>query len=91
VVNIQTDLNTALSDLESTHLSWQESAALLASAQRRLAAGEADWLEWLNALIARTEAVQDRFKAILDWHSAKLQLLATAGVIDSGLLPSKAP
>ena len=56
--------------------------AALESAQRRYAAGAADILELLSAQSAHSEAAEERFRSQSEWHTARLQLLASAGVLN---------
>ena len=56
----------------------------LQSAQRRYLAGVADILELLGAQSAHNEAGEELFRAQSEWHAARLQLLASAGVLNRG-------
>ena len=86
ILKNHSELNAAHAALETTQQMLITSSNLLESAKRRLVKGEADALELLNAQISMTEAAQERFRAVSEWHSSRLQLLTRADLVGSGLL-----
>ena len=80
------DVRVALSNLESSLLLWEAAQTAVASSRRRYDRGEADVVELLNALMSMADARQERFRSVVEWHSARLQLLAVAGVLESSSL-----
>ncbi|MNF13342.1 hypothetical protein D3C80_2151500 [compost metagenome] len=49
--------------------------------QRKFGRGAADILEMLNTQSALLEAQQERIRCQAEWRSARLRLLASAGVL----------
>lgn len=82
VVKQYSDLSAALANLESTISLTQAAKTAQESAERRVQRGEADVLEWLNIQMLKTNARQERLRALAEWHSARLKLLASLALID---------
>ncbi len=79
----------AYADAESAARNIQVSEDLLNAAQgalessrRRYAQGVADIVELLNAQAALADARRERTRSLAEWRSARLRLLAAAGVLD---------
>lgn len=86
VVKSHADAVAALQNL-------QASAALLTAAQealkvskRKYEKGVADILEILNTQAALSDAQQERIRDLAEWRSARLQLLANAGVMGRSMV-----
>lgn len=84
--DILTDLVKAYSDARSALESLDASALLLAAAQEALVSsqrkydrGATDITEILNAQKELSDAKNERVRAINDWRSARLRLMAAAG------------
>lgn len=70
---------TALNSLSSSRRLLDAAQGAVDSVRRKYNAGAADIVEMLNAQSALSEAEQERVKALSDWRSARLRLLANAG------------
>ncbi|AON55121.1 TolC family protein [Herbaspirillum seropedicae] len=70
---------TALNSLSSSRRLLEAAQGAVDSVRRKYDAGAADIVEMLNAQTALSEADQERVKAMSDWRSARLRLLANAG------------
>ncbi len=81
VVEAWADARSALQNLHSSETLLQAAQASLASSQRRYARGAADILEILNAQAALADAKEERIRCLADWRSARLRLLASAGLL----------
>ncbi|MGK5030075.1 TolC family protein [Janthinobacterium sp. MDT1-19] len=82
LVKTHAEANTALANLVASQ-AWLEAARdALASVQRKFGLGAADILEMLNTQSVLLEAQQERIRCQADWHSARLRLLASAGVLE---------
>ncbi len=81
VVRTHADALAALDNLEASHdlQRWAQEAA--ASVQRRYERGVSDILEMITAQAALADARQERIRALSEWQSARLKLLASSGVI----------
>lgn len=89
LIKAHSDVTVALTNLDASIQLWEAAQTSLASSQRRYDRGEADALELLNAQMSMADARQERGRSVAEWHSARLQLLAMAGVLESGLLRVK--
>lgn len=85
---VQTQILQSHADAEAARQNLAPSAELLAVAQasvatstRRYDKGAADIQELLNAQGALTQARQERLRSLMDWRSARLQLLANSGLL----------
>jgi len=78
----------AHADASASLLNLQASETLLAAAQdalgvskRKFERGAADILEILNTQSALADAQQERIRSLAEWRSARLRLLANAGLM----------
>jgi outer membrane protein len=85
---VRTQILQSHADAEAARQNLAPSAQLLAVAQasvatstRRYDKGVADIQELLNAQGALTQARQERLRSVMDWRSARLQLLANTGLL----------
>jgi outer membrane protein len=85
-----TDVVKAHSDATATAANLQQSLSLLeaaqksrASSKRRYDAGAANIIELLSTQRELAGARQERVRSLAEWRSAKLRLLATAGLLES--------
>jgi len=96
IVRTHADAASALASLDSSAMLLESAQAALESSRNRYAHGVADILEVLNAQSALADAWQERIRTESDWRSARLRLMANAGLlgrgtivdIDSGSAPS---
>lgn len=84
VLRDKSGLSSALVNLESSHSLQQVTTEALQSSRRRISRGESDTIEVLSAQVSSIEAVFEVWRAECEWQSARLQLLATLGVLGSG-------
>ncbi|NHQ92404.1 TolC family protein [Janthinobacterium lividum] len=81
LVKTHAEASTALANLAASQ-AWLDAARdALASVQRKFGLGAADILEMLNTQSALLEAQQERIRCQAEWRSARLRLLASAGVL----------
>ena len=93
--NIQMEVVKAYADAVSSLQNLQASETLLNAAQdslntsqRKYDKGAADILEMLHTQAALADAQQERIRCIAEWRSARLSLLANAGMMGrEALLP----
>lgn len=83
----------AYADTMASMQNLQYSEQLLSSAQeslhiskRRYEKGAADVIEILNTQIALSDAQQERIRSLAEWRSARLRLVASAGMIGRSTL-----
>ena len=88
VYQVQTQVSQSHADAEAARRNLAPSADLLrvarqfvATSTRRYDKGAADIQELLNAQSALTQASQERLRCLIDWRSARLQLLANSGLL----------
>ncbi|TXD63274.1 TolC family protein [Ralstonia sp. TCR112] len=81
VVKTHADAVSALSNLEASDTLLKSAQAALVSSERRYAKGAADILELLSTQSALSDALQERVRCVSEWRSARLRLMATAGVL----------
>lgn len=81
VIKTHADAVSALSNLEASDTLLKSARAALVSSERRYARGAADILELLSTQSALSDALQERVRCISEWRSARLRLMATAGVL----------
>ncbi|WP_180278358.1 TolC family protein [Janthinobacterium sp. BJB301] len=87
LVKTHAEASTALSNLAASQV-WLDAARdALASVQRKFGLGAADILEMLNTQSALLEAQQERIRCQAEWRSARLRLLASAGVLGRDDIP----
>jgi outer membrane protein len=84
IVKAHADAMSALQDLNSSENLVSAAQASVQSSQRRYEKGEADVLELLSTQAAFADAEQERVRCIAEWRSARLRLLADAGVLNHG-------
>ena len=81
LVKTHAEASTALANLAASQ-AWLDAARdALASVQRKFGLGAADILEMLATQSALLEAQQERIRCQAEWRSARLRLLASAGVL----------
>jgi outer membrane protein len=81
IVKSHADTVSSLSNLESSQRLVGAATAALASSVKRYDLGAADILELLSTQTAVAEAQQERIRCIAEYRSARLRLLANAGVL----------
>lgn len=81
VIKAHADAVSALANLASSDTLLAASQASLASSEKRYAKGVADILELLAVLSALTDAQQERVRCVSEWRSARLRLMANAGIL----------
>ncbi|MCC7641837.1 MULTISPECIES: TolC family protein [unclassified Janthinobacterium] len=81
LVKTHAEASTALANLAASQ-AWLDAARdAQASVRRKFGLGAADILEMLNTQSALLEAQQERIRCQAEWRSARLRLLASAGVL----------
>jgi outer membrane protein len=81
LVKTHAEASTALANLAAAQ-AWLDAAQdALASVRRKFGLGAADILEMLNTQSALLEAQQERIRCQAEWRSARLRLLASAGML----------
>jgi outer membrane protein len=81
VAKAHSDVLAALTNLESSRELLDAAEEALKNVQRKYERGIADILEMLNVQSALADAEQERIRALAEWRSARLRLLANAGTI----------
>jgi outer membrane protein len=81
IIKAYADATAAMSNLRESQNLLEAATASQASSKRRYEAGAADIVELLNTQAALAGAHQERVRALADWHSARLRLLATSGML----------
>lgn len=81
VIKTHADAVSALGNLEASDTLLNSARAALVSSERRYARGAADILELLSTQSALSDALQERVRCISEWRSARVRLLATAGML----------
>ena len=81
IVKSHADAISSLANLESSQKLLEAANSALESSERRYDKGIADILELLTTQAALAEAQQERIRCIAEWRSARLRLLANAGVL----------
>jgi outer membrane protein len=79
LVKAYSDARSALDSLDASSLLLTTAQEALASSQRKYDKGAADIVEMLNSQKELADAKQERVRAISDWRSARLRLMAAAG------------
>lgn len=82
VVQTYADAESALRNLDVSVDLLNAAQAAFESSQRRYTEGVADIVELLNAQAAFADARTERTRCVAGWRSARLRLLASAGVLD---------
>ncbi|NVI83560.1 TolC family protein [Janthinobacterium sp. BJB401] len=89
LVKTHAEASTALANLAASQ-TWLDAARdAQASVQRKFGLGAADILEMLNTQSALLEAQQERIRCQAEWRSARLRLLASAGVLGREAIPGR--
>lgn len=81
VVKAHADAGAALQNLQASEALLAAARDALAVSQRKFEKGAADILEILNTQTALADAQQERIRCLADWRSARLRLLANAGLM----------
>lgn len=84
VVKTHADALSALGNLQSSENLLLAARAAVGSSQKRYDKGAADVLEVLSTQSALTDAEQERVRCLADWRSARLKLMASAGLLGRG-------
>jgi outer membrane protein len=82
VVKAHSDAEAAIDNLSTSELLLNAARAATESVQRKYEIGVIDILEVLNAQSAFADAQSERLRALADFRSARLRLLAVSGVIN---------
>lgn len=82
VVEAYADAQSAVRNVQVSEDLLSAAQAAFESSQRRYAQGVAAILELLNAQSAIADARGQRTRSLAEWRSARLRLLAAAGVLD---------
>ncbi len=81
VVKAHADADAALQNLQASEKLLAAAQESLGVSQRKYEKGAADILEILNTQTALSEAGQERIRCLDEWRSARLRLLANAGLM----------
>lgn len=81
IVKSHADAISSLANLESSQKLLEAADLALDSAAKRYDAGAADVLELLNSQKALAEAREERIRCVSEWRSARLRLMADAGLL----------
>jgi len=81
VVKTHADAVSALSNLDASRSLLETAQNATESVQRKLDKGAADVLEMLNVQAALADAQLQRIRCLAEWRSARLRLMAVAGVL----------
>lgn len=81
VVKAHADAGAALDNLDASARLLDTAQEALEVSKRKYGQGAADILEILNAQTALAEARQERIRSLAEWRSARLRLLASAGLL----------
>jgi outer membrane protein len=81
VVHAHADALTASGTLKATELLMVAATKSIQSSLRRYDWHAADILEVLNSQSALADAEQERIRAVAEWRSARLRLLAESGLL----------
>jgi outer membrane protein len=84
VVKAHADATTALDNLGASKTLLDAAQSALESVQRKFDHGATDILDILNTQSALLDAQQERIRCLSEWRSARLRLLASAGVLGMG-------
>jgi outer membrane protein len=86
VVKTYADAVSFLQNLQASETLLNAAQESLAASKRKYEKGAADILEILNTQAALADAMQERIHCLSDWRSARLRLLASAGVMGRAAL-----
>ncbi len=90
IVKSHADALSSLKNLDASQRLVEAAAAAMQSSVRRYDKGASDILELLTTQATLAEAQQERIRCIGEWRSARLRLLANAGVLGRDLGPEGA-
>jgi outer membrane protein len=79
VIKAHTDATSAQRNLESSAVLLNAAKSSIAVSQRKYDKGAADITEVLSTQAAFSDALQERVRCLAEWHSGRLQLLASIG------------
>ena len=85
IVKSHADALSSLANLDSSQKLLEAATDAVASSVKRYDLGAADILELLSTQNTLAEAQQERTRCLAEYHSAKLRLLANAGVLGRDL------
>jgi outer membrane protein len=83
IIKAYADAAAAIGNLRESQSLLEAATASQTSSKRRYDAGAADILELLNTQAALADARQETVRSVADWHSARLRLLATSGLLSN--------
>jgi outer membrane protein len=81
VAKAHTDAVAALRNLESSRRLIDAAQDALENVRRKYDRGISDILEMLSVQVALADATQERIRALAEWRSARLRILANAGIM----------
>ena len=81
VVKVHADALMSLANLDASETLLAAANTALASSRNRYEHGATDILELLNAQSGLADARQERIRCESEWRSARLRLMAAAGVL----------
>ena len=81
VVKAHADATAALENLDASQTLLTAAQAALSTVQRKFDKGASDILEILSTQTALSDSQQERIRCLADWRSARLRLMATAGML----------
>ena len=81
IIKSHSDAVSSLTNLQSSQKLLEAANSAVNSSVNRYDKGVADILELLTTQTALVQAQQERIRCIAEWHSARLRLLANAGVL----------
>lgn len=84
VVKAHAEARSALNNLSASRTLLVTAEEALATTRRKYEQGAADILEILTTQTALADARQERIRCLADWRSARLHLLASAGLMGRG-------
>ncbi|MBY0579094.1 MAG: TolC family protein [Burkholderiales bacterium] len=84
VVKSHADAVAALQNLQASEVLLTAAQDALDVSKRKYEKGAADILEILSTQTALSDAQQERIRSLADWRSARLRLLANAGLMGRG-------
>jgi outer membrane protein len=82
IVRAHADAQSALRNLQASQELMQAAQQSLESSQRRYSSGATSILELLNTQAALADAKSERVRCLAEWRTARLVLLASAGVLN---------
>lgn len=81
IAKAHADANAALRNLDSSKRLTDAAREALENVSRKYNHGISDILEMLSVQAALTDAEQERIRALAEWRSARLRILANAGIM----------